>query len=114
MPESNLSTLDKFKMACILEDEFSDKEIKVLMMTVITEKESDIEEFLGILNRYRSGVYNDLLIKIMGKANVQKTLNGNSFEQKVGVVFRTLNSHDPLITKDIIRRVAEEFMKEDK
>lgn len=111
MSGSHLSSLDLFKIACISEDEFSDEELKTFMMNVIIANEIDIEEFLGILKEYRPNIHKGLISQVVGKANSQKTIDENSFDQKVSVVFRSLNSHNPTITKDMIRKVAEEFVK---
>ncbi|MDP1689216.1 MAG: hypothetical protein Q8L47_03765 [bacterium] len=114
MTEGDLSTLDKFKISCILEDKFIDKEIKTLVLDVIIANEIDIQELLGILKKYRPIIYDSLLGHVTRKANASELVDEDLYQQKISRAFRNLNSHDPIIRKDILGRIVEEFAKGDK
>ncbi len=46
-------TVEEFKLACISDDVLTDVQVQVLMQNVMLNSEEDVEEFVGILFKYR-------------------------------------------------------------
>lgn len=103
-------TLDQFKLALILNKEFTDYQIKSLMKRTILVSEEEVLELCAILSKYRPDLYKEYFNWQAEKADIFEMSEEEKWEQKISFAYGNLKLHDPNnpnITKDLVRKVAE-------
>ena len=102
MEPENIGTLKNFKLACISNDLFTDIEISHLSKYVVLGSEDEVFEFSEILKKYRPKVYESLFIKSEGR----KMTDDERWEQAISFAYGNTCLHNPQITRDLVRKIA--------
>lgn len=55
-------TVEQFKLACVMDDKFTDDQVWVLMQSVVLGSEEDVREFATILHKYRPALERRLFL----------------------------------------------------
>ncbi len=112
METGPLSEWEVFRLACIDVDNIADDEIVILAKSLVLTSSEQVEEFCGILIRHRPNVYKKLSDSISKKATVDESSVEEKWEQRISFVYGNIKMHNPDITIDLVREIAEALRKE--